>query len=163
MDNSFAIRKGFTLLELTAVMMIVGILLTTVISNGINYINRAKFQATVREMGSIAQSAIDYYNSHASTWPSDLAALSNNINPDDNNMPQVVNSNPFNISGYQLSFANNSVTVSTMIPKGILIDPNEGSFLIVNPGTAADQISITQSIPNEFSGRLIYDLKYLYK
>lgn len=162
MDHNFAVKRGFTLLELTISMTIVGILLTTMISQGINFIDRAKFQATVREMCSIAQAAIDYYNAHASSWPSGLAALSNNSNPDDNNMPQLITSNPFKTGDYQLSFGNHAVTVSTMIPKGILIDPNEGSFLIVSSGASTDQISITQSTPNELSGRLNYDLKYAH-
>ncbi|MBF0570448.1 MAG: type II secretion system protein [Candidatus Omnitrophica bacterium] len=139
-------KNAFTLLELTLVMVIIGVLLTTIISNGAKFIDRARFQATVREMGSIAEAAMDYYNSSLG----------------DTYMTQADKSNPFGYS-YQLAFKNNMFTVSTTIPKGILIDPNEGSFLIVTPGATGDQISITRSMPNEFSGRLIYDLLYLYK
>ena len=63
MDNSLAIKKGFTLLELTVVLVIVGVILVTIIGNCTNYMNRARFQKTVREMNSIAQAAIDNYNS----------------------------------------------------------------------------------------------------
>lgn len=161
MDNNFTMKKGFTLLELTLVLMIVGILLVTIISNGTNFINRAKCQATVREMGSIAQAAVDYYNSSSSdpdmlTWPASISNLAPTY------IPHAVSLSPLG-SKYLLSFGNNSVTVSTTIPEGILIDPTEGSFLNITPVPAGQQISITQSIPNEFSGRLNYDLQYLYK
>ena len=170
MENSIAIKKGVTLLELTVIMVIVGVLLTVIISNCTNFINRAKFQATAREMGSIAQAAIDYYNSSNNpndpsnplplAWPSNPSMLANNADPNNNNMPQAVKRNPFGYS-YLLSNGNNMVTVSTYIPKGILEDPSEGSFLTINHLATVDQISITQSIPNEFSGRLTYDLQYL--
>ena len=77
MGNSIAINKGFTVIELVIVVAIIGILLVAIISNGMNYINRAKFQSTVREMGSIAQAAIDYYNS--SNNPNDATNLSLNL------------------------------------------------------------------------------------
>jgi prepilin-type N-terminal cleavage/methylation domain-containing protein len=172
MENSIAIKKGFTLLELTAVMVIVGVLLTVIISNCTNFINRAKFQATVRGMGSIAQAAIDYYNSSNNpndpsnpvplAWPSNPLMLANNADSNNNNMPQSVTINPFGYS-YQLSTGNNMITVTTFIPKGILVDPSEGSFLNITHQATVDQVSITQSIPNEFSGRLTYDLQYLDK
>jgi len=172
MGNRLTVKIGFTVLELTIVMVIVGVLIVIIVSNCTNFINRAKFQATVREMGSIAQAAIDYYNSSNNpndpndplplVWPSNTSLLANNTNFNGNNMPQVVTSNPFGYS-YSLRHGNNMVTVTTRIPKGILVDAGEGSFLALTPGTTSDQISITQSIPNEFSGRLTYDLEYLYK
>ena len=167
MGNSIAINKGFTVIELVIVVAIIGILLVAVISNGMNYINRARFQSTVREMGSIAQAAIDYYNSSNNpndatnpqplTWPaSNASGLGGPY------MPQAVTSNPFGNS-YQITGGNNMVTVSTVIPNGVLIDPNEGSFLSVKPVAGGQQISITQSVPNEFTGRLTYDIQYLDK
>jgi prepilin-type N-terminal cleavage/methylation domain-containing protein len=166
MDNNLAIKKGFALLELTIVLAIAGVLLVTIISNYTNFMNRAKFQATVKEMGSIAEAAVDYYNSSNNpndslnpqplTWPADVSILGNPY------MPQAVILNPFGGS-YKLAFANNMVTVSTTIPKGVLIDPNEGIFLNVTAVATGQKINITQSIPNEYSGRLDYDLHYLYK
>jgi type II secretory pathway pseudopilin PulG len=172
MENSIAIKKGVTLLELTVIMVIVGILLTAIISNCTNFINRVKFQATVREMGSIAQAAIDYYNSSNNpndpsnpvplAWPLNPSMLANNADANNNNMPKIVKSNPFGYS-YLISNGNNMVTVFTYVPKGILEDLNEGSFLTINHLATVDQISITQSIPNEYTGRLTYDLQYLDK
>jgi type II secretory pathway pseudopilin PulG len=172
MDCDIAMKKGFALLELTLVALIIGILSATIIINGTNFINRAKFQATVREMGSIAQAAVDYYNSSNNpndprdpqplSWPADISTLANNKDSNNNYIPQDSTTNPFGFN-YQLGFANNMVTVSTTIPSGILIDHSEGSFLNIIPVPAGQQISITQSIPNEFSGRLDYDLQYLYK
>ena len=172
MDNCLTIKKGFTLLELTVVMVIVGVLLVTIISNCTNFMNRAKYQATVREMGSIAQAAIDYYNSSNNpndsknpqplVWPSGTSALAGDSDTNNNNMPQAVIKNPFG-NAYQIISGNNMVTVSTIIPNGILIDPTEGSFLNITSVATGKQISITQSIPNEYSGRLSYDLQYYGK
>jgi len=167
MVNRFAIKSGFALLELTFVTLIIGILLTMMMSNGMGLIKRAKFQATVREMESIAQAAIDYYNSSHNpndplspqplAWPSsDASKLGGPY------VTQAVAVSPFG-GGYQLFFANNMVTVSTVIPGAIAIDPAEGSFLSITPVSGGQQISITQSIPNEYTGRLTYDLQYLYK
>jgi len=154
-------KNGFTLLELAIAMVIIGILLVTIMSNGIDSINRAKYQATVREMEFIAQAAIEYYSSSSSdraqlTWPASISSLAPRY------IPQTVSFSPLG-GKYFLTFGNNSVTVSTTIPKGLLLDPAEGCFLNITPVPTGQQISVTQSIPNEFSGRLDYDLQYLYK
>jgi prepilin-type N-terminal cleavage/methylation domain-containing protein len=169
MDNRLAIKKGFTLLELTVVLVIVGVILATIIGNCTNYVNRARFQKTVREMNSLAQAAIDNYNSSNNpndttnpqplVWPGATSALANNANPNNSNMPQAVTTNPFG-NNYQLSSGNNMVTVTTIIPGGVLVDPTEGSFLNVTSVPGGTQISITLSIPNEYTGRLTYDIKY---
>lgn len=169
MDNRLAIEKGFTLLELTVVLVIVGVILATIIGNCTNYVNRARFQKTVREMNSLAQAAIDNYNSSNNpndttnpqllVWPRTTSALANNANPNNSNMPQAVTTNPFG-NNYQLIPGNNMVTVTTTIPSGVLIDPTEGSFLNVTSVPGGQQISITLSVPNEYTGRLTYDIKY---
>jgi len=156
MDNNFTLKKGFTLLEVTVVMAVVIVLLSSVISRGMHWVNRARFQATVREMGSIVKASIDYYNSSSSdpamlTWPPDISNLAPIY------MPQAIISSPLGGS-YRLNFGRNAVTVSTVIPKGILKDTTEGSFLNIVPQASGDQISITESVPNEFSSRLVYDL-----
>jgi type II secretory pathway pseudopilin PulG len=167
MVSRFTIKGGFALLELAIVMVIVGALMVTIMSNGINFMNRAKFQATVREMGSIAQAAIDYYNStnnpndpsnpQALAWPStDASTLGSPF------MPQAVKLNPFG-NAYSLSFGNNMVTVTTKVPSGVITDPIEGSFLKMVSGPTGITVSISQSIPNEYSGRLSYDLQYIDK
>ena len=161
MVNNITLRSGFTLLELAGVIVIAVVLLVTVINSYRGLINQAKFQATVREMGSIAQASIDYYNDSSNdpnslSWPTSVASLAPMY------MPQAITFSPLG-GNYQLSAANNMVTVSTTIPKGILTDPTEGIFLKISHIAAGDQISITQSVSNEFSGRLLYDLKYLYK
>ncbi len=137
-------RRGFGLLELAIVMTII-VLLMVIIVNGAHLIDRARFQATVREMGSIAQASIDYYNSHlqeplGSRWPDSLDSLSPVY------MPQKIEMSSTFKEAYQLSFSNNSVTVTTNIPKGILVDDTQGSFLNIVHGASSDQISITQEV-----------------
>jgi prepilin-type N-terminal cleavage/methylation domain-containing protein len=161
MDNNFTLKNGFTMLEMTVVMVIAVVLLAVIIRSSMNFENQAKFQATVREMGSIAQASIDYYNSSSNdpallTWPTNVSNLVPMY------MPQAITSSPLG-GNYQLSFANEMVTVSTVIPKGILTDSTEGSFLNIAHGASGDRVSISQSVSNGFSGRLFYDLKHLYK
>ncbi|MDE2026946.1 MAG: prepilin-type N-terminal cleavage/methylation domain-containing protein [Candidatus Omnitrophica bacterium] len=161
-------NKAFTLWELVVVVLIVTIILVVVVTNGMNSINRAKYQATVREMDSIATAAIQFYNSSNDStavvnpqplaWPS--ADASNLGSPF---LPRAVNLNPFGTSGYTIAGANNMVTVSTTIPKGIPADPGEGSFISVSPVAQGQLISLSKNISNEFTGRLAYELKYVNK
>jgi len=148
--------KGFTLFELIIVVAIAGLILVTVLVNAADFINRAKFRATVREMGSIAQAAIDFYNNNNAWPPADASLLGSPY------MPQAVGRGPFG-NTYTISPNNSSVRISTIIPAGVPIDLNEGSFLSVSSVAGGQQINITQSIPNEFTGRLTYDLLYIDK
>ena len=160
--------KGFTLWELIVVVLIVTIILVMIITNGMNSINRAKFQATVREMDSIATAAIQFYNSSNDStavvnsqplaWPSgDASNLGSPF------LPRAVNLNPFGTSGYTIVGGDNMVKISTTIPKGFPVDPSEGSFISVSPVANGQLISLSKSISNEFTGRLAYELKYINK
>jgi len=142
-------NKGMSLIELIFIILVATVFLSVIVASGINFINRARFQATVREMQSIAQASVQYYDSSSSDqssliWPSTVADLVPKF------LPQLLATSPLG-APYQLTPANNMITVSTVIPKGILTDPLEGSFLNIAHGTNQDQISITRSVPNEFT------------
>lgn len=142
-------KKGFSVFELVGVMFIMSIAVTVLMVNAVNAINRARFQATVREMQSIAQASVEYYDSSSSNgnslyWPSTVNDL----------VPTYMFNAPIQSplgGSYQLNSANNMITISTSIPKGILVDPLEGDFLNISPGINQDTISITQSVPNDFT------------
>jgi type II secretory pathway pseudopilin PulG len=156
-----------------AVLVIAGVLLSSVIPTCIDRINRAKYEKMINEMTSIAQASIDYYNSqyhdpsqpNASWWPSDLSQLAPKY------LFQTITTNPWG-ERYSLSFPNNSLTmkttnlvvVSSIIPSGIAQKNPEGPMVNVNNiiGTNTDQISIGLSVPNEGIGMVQYEKKYLY-
>jgi|GEM_PF-817815 len=158
MVNDNALTRGFTLLEVTIWGIIIGISLSGIIGSYTNRMNKARYQATVREMGSIAQAVLDYYRSEnsPSSWPGSLSDLVPKY------MPHVVTSSPFK-GAYQFTCSNSSVSVTTMVPKGLLKDPTEGGFLTIISGTTQDQVSITLNLTNDLDARLSYEKKYLYK
>ena len=142
------------MLEVTAVFFIVGVILCMVIPNYINRINNAKYQRTVNELTAIAQASVDYYISEGS-WPTGISQLAPQF------MPNAVTSSPFG-TNYQMSCVNNVVTASVLVPAGIAQKNPWGRLLMVNNQGAWDQIEISQTVGNEITSRLSYDLKYVY-
>ena len=125
-----------------------------VIPNYINRINNAKYQKTVNELTAIAQASVDYYVSEGS-WPTGISQLAPQF------MPTAVTSSPFKTS-YQIICVNNIVTVSVLIPTGIAQKSPLGQLLVLNNQGAQDQLEISQTVPNELTSRLSYQLKYVY-
>jgi type II secretory pathway pseudopilin PulG len=139
-----------------AVLVIVGVALSSVVPSCIDRINRANYEKMINEMTSIAQACIDYYNSqYPNTWPTGINQLAPRY------IYQPVISSPWG-GNYGLAFGNNLVTVSTTIPTGIAQKNPEGPMINVIAGTGGDQISIAQSVANEGIGRAQYEKKYLY-
>jgi len=146
------------MLEMTVALFIVGMLLSMVIANGIDRVNKAKLEKTVNEMMVIAQASLDYYNSQG-TWPGTPGDL----------VPTYMNAavilSPFRNSyliNYQSNGQSNTVIVSTTVPTGLAKSYYQGILLQVLPGFPMDTVSVTQQLPNEFSGRLEYEKKYRY-
>jgi Tfp pilus assembly protein PilE len=154
MDRGVLNKKGLTLLETAATMLVIVFILSMVIPNNVQRIQNSKFQKTVAEMKTIAEAAIDYYISQNSC-PMGIGTLAPTY------LQQAVVSSPF-LSSYQLSCMGNMVSVSNLIPAGLVQKNPEGSLLQVIPTGMKDNIIITKLIPNSFTGRLNYDKKYLY-
>ena len=154
MDSSILNKQGITLLEVVATMVIVGFLLSIIIPFNVTRIKNAQYQKTVAEMKTIAQAAIDYYISQGSC-PTTTDQLAPTYTP------KAVTSSPFG-TAYQISCANNLVSVTNQITAGLVQKNPGGSLLEVTTAGGFDTIKITQRIPNELTGRLLYDKKYLY-
>ena len=159
MDSCILNKKGVSILEVSVVVVIVCMLISSVIANGKPRVDKANIEKTVNEMMSIAQASLDYYNSQ-SYWPvvpSDLAPTY---------MNGAVTSSPYGgkyiIKG-QTNDQNNSVTVSTTVPLGLVQNYYQGTLLEISPGVSQDTIRITQQLPNKFSGRLEYEKIYRYQ
>jgi len=140
-------KRGYTLLELIITVAIVCMILSMVMANYKIRVDKAKLERTVKEMTAIAQASQDYYNSQGS-WPADPSVLSPPVSQRtaaNYYMYAPVVFSPFG-SKYQINGLNNTVTVSTTVP-----------------GMPNDTISITQGLPNESTGKLKYENKYVYQ
>ncbi len=147
-------KRGYTLIEVTAAVAIIAIVLSIVMGGYKTRINKARLERTVNEMMAIAQASLDFYNSQGN-WPVSLSNLAPTY------MYTTVTSSPFR-GNYQISGLNNMVTVSTTLPSGLAQNYYQGTLLEISPGVPNDTVSITQRLPNETIGRLQYENKYVY-
>jgi len=148
-------KRGYTLIEVTAVVAIIAIILSIVIGGYQTRINKARFERTVDEMMALAQASLDFYNSQG-TWPGTPINLASTF------MYAAVTSSPWG-RNYQISGLNKAVTISTSVPSGLAQKYYQGTLLVILPGVPNDTIAITQQLPNELSGRLEYEKKYTYR
>ncbi len=158
MDSHLIEREGFTLLELVLAAGVGAAVLTAVAVNGMSLINRARLEATVSEMNSIAEAAIEFYDSSSPdplqmAWPAGLSDLVPQY------LPHALTQSPFG-NNYQLAAVNHRVTVSTQVPRGLAKDTSLGNLFSVVAEGGFDRISISRIVPNAFSGRLSYELKH---
>jgi len=151
-----ALSKGaFTLIEVTAAVVAITIVLSMVMGGYSLRIQKARLEQTVHEMMSLAQASLDFYNARGA-WPAAPSDLSSVY------MYATIQFSPFG-DQYQINGINGAVTVSTAVPSGVGEHFYQGTLLQIVPGGAEDTISITQRLPNEFTGRLQYEKKYTYK
>ena len=148
-------KRGYTLIEVTAAVAIIAMVLSIVMGNYKMRINKAKLERTVNEMMSLAQASLDFYNSQGN-WPIAPSNLAPTF------MYASVTSSPFG-GNYQINSLNNAVTISTTVPSGLAQNYYQGTLLEISPGATHDTIAVTQGINNEFSGRLEYERKYTYQ
>lgn len=140
------------MLEATVIVFIVGVIFSLVIPNTINRINNANYEKTVNELTAIAQSCVDFFLSQGS-WPTQVSQLAPTF------MPYAVVSSPFG-TNYQINCVNDMARAFVLIPAGIAQKNPQGPLLVIKNQGAQDQIEISQTVKNEFTSRLNYDLKY---
>ncbi len=145
-------KRGYTLIEVTAVVIIIAMVCSIVMGGYKTRINKAKLEQTVNEMMSLAQASLDFYNAQG-YWPATPGDLAPAF------MYAAVISSPLG-GKYQINGLNNTATVSTTVPSGLAQNYYQGTLLEVLPGAANDIILITRRLPNEFSGRLEYERRY---
>jgi general secretion pathway protein G len=157
-------KRGFTLLEVTVIVFIVGVLLSMVMPSYISRINQAKYEKTVSELSTIAKASVDYFNLEG-TWPDPTkwaSQLYPQFIPDGGKSINAVTSSPFGTS-YNISYVNNIATAYVLIPSGIAQKNEESPLLEIIPQSTGNQdlIRVTHSIKNESTGRLNYCLNNL--
>ena len=142
------------MLEVMAMLLIIGVIFSMVVPNYVSRIESANYKKTVNELTVIARASVDYFISRGS-WPTGISQLAPEF------MPHAVTSSSFG-TNYQMTSVNNMVTVWVLIPAGIAQKNPQGPLLVIKTQGAQDQIEISQTVKNEFTSRLNYDLKHVY-
>lgn len=155
MDNNVLAKRGFSLVELSLVLMLASVFIAVFFYSAAKIRQAALGQRVIEELDAIAAAGTGYYSEHGA-WPVNISDLrpgylveqSSGINPF---------GNAYTITSNTLSFS-----VSTLLPKGLITNKSYGSeIVIVNQGNN-DLVSITKS-PESRTWKLKYEKKYIYK
>ena len=156
MDNNILTRRrGFSLAELSLVLMLAGIFIASAFYSAAKIRQTASAQRVMTELESIALASTRFY-SERGAWPAALADLrpsylvqqSSDVNPIGN--------------AYTISSNVSSISVSTILPKGLITSKSYGSeIVVVNQGNN-DLVSVTKT-PESRTWKLKYDKKFIYR
>jgi prepilin-type N-terminal cleavage/methylation domain-containing protein len=155
MDNNVLARRGFSLVELSLVLMVVSVFIAASSYSAAKIRQIASAQRVIEELDAIVVAGTRYYSEHGA-WPVSLSDLRPGY--------LVQQSSDFNPFGnvYAISSNVSSVSVSTLLPKNLIISKSFGSeVVVVNQGNN-DLVSITKS-PESRTWKLKYEKKYNYK
>jgi len=155
MDSDFLERRGFSLVELSLVLMVASLLIAVSFYSAVKIRQAALAQRTINELNTLATVSTQYYLENGA-WPNSLSDLrpkylgfnSSDVNPFGN--------------AYTIIADTSKVSVSALLPKGLITNKSFGSeVVVVNQGNN-DLVSITKS-PDSRNWKLKYEKKYIYK
>lgn len=144
-------KKGFSILEVTVVVAIIGSLMTMLVPVGIQAIQQGQCQKTISEMQNIAQASVYYYNSNGSC-PGSIAAMAGTY------LTAAVTSSPFK-STYQLNCNSSLMSVSSVMPTG-LVNTNQGTLLLISTSSGQDTVTVSVPVINQYMVRPLYAKSY---
>jgi prepilin-type N-terminal cleavage/methylation domain-containing protein len=155
MDNNVLARRGFSLAELSLVLMVASVFIAASFYSAAKIRQAASGQRVIEELDSIAAASTRYYSEHGA-WPTGLSDLRPSYLGQ-----QSSGLNPFG-NAYTITSNVSSFSVSTLLPKGLITNKSYGSeIVVVNQGNN-DLVSITKS-PESRTWKLKYEKKYIYK
>ena len=155
MDSNILGRRAFSLIELSLVLAITVMLLAIVLFSAKGIRQAYLAERVASELDSVAIASTRFY-SEKGVWPATLSDLrvggylasgSGDLNPFGN--------------AYVITGGNETVSVSTLLPKGLITAKSMGSeVVVVNKGNN-DLVSITKSLETSIWS-LKYEKKYIY-
>jgi len=152
--NVLTTRRGFSLAELSLVLMLAGVFIAAAFYSAAKIRQVSKAQRVIMELESIALASTRYYSEHGA-WPVSLADLRPSYLVQGSS-----DSNPFG-NAYTISSNTSSVSISTVLPKGLITSKSYGSeVVVVNQGNN-DLVSVTKT-PESRTWKLKYEKKYIY-
>lgn len=155
MDSDVLARRGFSLVELGLVLMVVSAVIVVSSYSALKIRQVIKAQRTVNELNTIAGVSTQYYLENGA-WSTNLSDLRPKyLSPTSGDL------NPFG-NAYTITGGTSYVSVSTIVPKGLITEKSFGSeIVIVNQG-ANDLVSLSKSVESR-NWKLKYDKKYIYQ
>jgi len=155
MDNNVLARRGFSLVELSLVLMVVSVFIAASSYSAAKIRQVASAQRVIEELDSIVLASTRYYSEHGA-WPASLSDLRPGYL-----VQEECDLNPFG-NVYTITSNAVSFSVSTLLPKNLVSNKSYGSeVVVVNQGNN-DLVSITKS-PESRTWNLKYEKKYIYK
>ena len=155
MDNNVLKRRGFSLAELSLVLMLTGVFIAAAFYSAAKIRQVASGIRALEELDSIALASARYY-SERGAWPVNLSDLRPSYL-----VQQSSDVNPFG-NAYTIISNVSSVSVSTLLPKNLVTPKSFGSeVVVVNQGNN-DLVSVTKT-PESTTWKLKYEKKYIYK
>jgi len=155
MDNNVLAKQGFSLAELSLVLMVVSVFIAASFYSAAKIRQIVSAQRVIEELDAIAAAGTRYYSEHGA-WPVNLADLRPGYL-----VQQSSNLNPFG-NAYTITSNVLTMSVSTLLPKGLVTDKSFSSEVVVINQGNNDLISITKS-PESRTWKLKYEKKYIYK
>lgn len=148
MDSNILESRGFSLAELSIVLVIATIVITACFCLSGKIRQTALAQRTIEELNVIAAASLEYY-SETGAWPIDISGLRPRYLS-----PQSSSANPFGYA-YMITPGNQAVSVSTLLPMGLVTAKSFGNEVTVTNQGSNDLVSVTKSLES-----IIWKLKY---
>jgi len=154
MDSNLLTRRGFSLLETSFALLLVIVFMSSVICLAVRIKQGAFSQRVINELGAIATASLNYYAENGA-WPANVADLRPGYLES-----QTGSLNPFG-NAYTITGGLSSVSVSTVLPRGLISrDSLAGGAVVLTEGNT-DLVSVTKS-PESNNWKLKYEKKYIY-
>ena len=155
MDGDILGRRAFSLIEASLVLAIAAILLAITLYSAKGIRQASLADRVTMELDSVAIASTRYY-SEKGVWP----ALLSDLRTSGNLASGSGNLNPFG-NAYVITGGNQTVSVSTLLPKGLITAKSMGSEVVVVRAGNNDLVTITKLIETTIWG-LKYEKKYTY-
>lgn len=155
MDSNVLAKRGFSLVELGLVLMAVSVFIAVSSYSAAKIRQVIKAQRTINELDALASVSTQYYLENGA-WPVSTADLRPKyLGPNSSDL------NPFG-SAYTIAGSTSRVSVSTLLPRGLITEKSFGSEIVVINQGSNDLVSLSKSLESG-NWKLKYEKKYIYQ